>query len=68
MSRAAEDDSITSVWQGRRVRLRAMESADWETYFAWDQDSDQARNLDAVPFPRSREAGRLPSLATNSAS
>lgn len=45
-----------SIWRGKHVRLRAMEPADWETYFAWNWDDEQARNLDAVPFPQSREA------------
>ena len=47
-----------SAWRGSRVRLRAFEPADREVYDAWDQDSDQARNLSAIPFPRSAEAIR----------
>jgi RimJ/RimL family protein N-acetyltransferase len=44
------------MWQGKRVRLRALEPADWETYFAWNHDDEQARNLESIPFPQSREA------------
>lgn len=46
------------VWQGERVRLRAIEPADWSAYFAWNQDDGQARSLSDVPFPQSEEAVR----------
>jgi RimJ/RimL family protein N-acetyltransferase len=49
-------DTSTSVWQGQRVRLRAIEPADWETYFAWNQDDEQSRRLYFIPFPQSQEA------------
>lgn len=49
-------ESSASIWQGRHVRLRAIEPADWETYFAWNWDDEQSRNLDAVHVPPSREA------------
>lgn len=48
----------TPVWRGDRVRLRAIEPGDWEAYFAWNQDDDQARGLYEVPFPQSAEAVR----------
>ncbi len=32
-----------SMWQGTRVRLRAIEPSDWETYFAWNQDDEMSR-------------------------
>jgi RimJ/RimL family protein N-acetyltransferase len=51
-------DTSTNIWQGKRVRLRAIEPGDWVTYFAWDRDEDQSRNLYFVPFPRSEEATR----------
>lgn len=38
--------------------MRAVEPGDWESYYAWDQDDDQARRLYAVPFPRSQAAMR----------
>lgn len=43
-----------SFWQGQKVRLRAIEPADWETYFAWNADDEQARALDFLPFPQSQ--------------
>jgi RimJ/RimL family protein N-acetyltransferase len=51
-------DTTGSVWQGAHVRLRAIEPSDWEAYFAWNHDDEQARGLDAIPFPQSREAVR----------
>ena len=45
-------------WQGRLVRLRAMEPGDWEAYHAWNEDDEQARLLYHVPFPQSAEAVR----------
>jgi RimJ/RimL family protein N-acetyltransferase len=51
-------DPHLSVWQGQLVRLRAVEPTDWETYFSWNLDDDQARGLYFVPFPHSQEAVR----------
>lgn len=47
-----------SIWQGKRVRLRALEPSDWEVYFAWNQDDDQARSVSSIPLPQSMEAVR----------
>jgi RimJ/RimL family protein N-acetyltransferase len=46
------------VWQGRRVRLRAIEPEDGAVYFAWNRDDDQARGLWHVTFPQSAEGVR----------
>jgi RimJ/RimL family protein N-acetyltransferase len=51
-------DTNASIWQGKRVRLRAIEPSDWEVYFAWNQDDDQARSVSSIPFPQSMEAVR----------
>lgn len=49
-------DTSASIWQGQRVRLRALEPLDWETYWAWnEEDTEQARNLYFIPFPGSQE-------------
>lgn len=45
---------MNSVWEGKKVRLRAVEPADWEKHFEWDKDTDLARNLFFIPFPQSR--------------
>ncbi len=47
-----------NIWQGRRVRLRAVEVSDWEAHFKWDQDSETSRALDKVWFPRSTEKAK----------
>ncbi|HYU75716.1 MAG TPA: GNAT family N-acetyltransferase [Ktedonobacteraceae bacterium] len=49
-------DTNPSIWQGKQVRLRALEPGDWETYFAWNQDDEQSRTLYWIPFPQSQEA------------
>ena len=46
------------VWEGERVRLRAVEPDDWQTFFDWNRDSDAARSAYRVPFPRSAEGTR----------
>lgn len=49
-------DTSSSIWQGKQIRLRGIEPADWETYFGWDQDVEQSRALYWIPFPQSQEA------------
>jgi RimJ/RimL family protein N-acetyltransferase len=51
-------DQSHSIWRGERVRLRAIESRDGETYHAWNFDDEMTRNLWYIPFPQSPEAGR----------
>jgi RimJ/RimL family protein N-acetyltransferase len=51
-------DTSASIWQGERVRLRAIEPSDWSVYFAWNQDDEQARSVSRIPFPQSAEAVR----------
>jgi len=47
-----------NIWQGQRIRLRAVEPSDADAHFAWNQDSQTSRQLDRVHFPQSREAAR----------
>jgi hypothetical protein len=47
-------NSHHSIWQGKRVRPRAIEPSDWPVYFAWNQDEEQARGVDAIPLPTCR--------------
>jgi RimJ/RimL family protein N-acetyltransferase len=54
-----ENDPQPSMWQGRLIRMRGMEPADWETYFSWNSDDEQARALHAIFVPQSRAAVRL---------
>ena len=45
----------TNFWQGKLVRLRAIELADWETVFNWNLDSEMIRHLDFVWPPQSKD-------------
>ncbi len=55
----------SNIWQGKKVRLRAVETRDVELFAAWELDSDAQRNFDVVHFPRSLEQlrDRLTALA-----
>ena len=48
-------ETTTSIWMGERVHLRAFTLADSATYQAWNHDTDQARALWQIPWPRSPE-------------
>jgi RimJ/RimL family protein N-acetyltransferase len=48
-----DDGGKPNFWRGTLVRLRAFEPTDWETYFSWNHDTDQARSVDAIWFPQS---------------
>ena len=45
----------SNIWQGKKVRLRAVEPDDWEAYWAWSQDSEADRHSYFIPFPPSKE-------------
>lgn len=45
-----------SFWQGKTVRLRALEPADAEFFFHLQQDTERSRLLDFLHPPRSRTA------------
>ncbi|MFC8683846.1 GNAT family N-acetyltransferase [Brevibacillus porteri] len=47
---------LVNLWEGKKVRLRAVVPEDWEKFHENDQDSEIARASDAIYFPRS-EAG-----------
>ena len=51
----SDESRSTPIWAGYRVRLRGVEPADWETHYAWNQDSDAMRRVDRLYFPQSRE-------------
>ena len=52
------DASRGNVFEGRLVRLRGVEPEDWETLFAWNQDTESERSLYFIPFPTSKEEVR----------
>jgi RimJ/RimL family protein N-acetyltransferase len=47
-----------NVWQGEKVRLRAVEPEDWETYYRDSTDTEAARVGDQVHILRSAEVMR----------
>ena len=42
-----------NYWQGRKIRLRAIEAGDAQTFYDWNLDSERARLLDFVWPPSS---------------
>jgi RimJ/RimL family protein N-acetyltransferase len=47
-----------NIWQGNRVRLRAIEPDDWVSFSAWAEDTETAQLTYFIPFPKSKEAAR----------
>jgi RimJ/RimL family protein N-acetyltransferase len=47
-----------NIWQGDKVRLRAIEAGDWEAFHRNDEDSEQARLCYEISFPRSTDGTR----------
>ncbi len=44
-----------SIWSGKRIHLRAFTLSDAAAYQPWNHDTDQARALWQIPWPRSPE-------------
>jgi len=44
---------MTNIFEGKLVRLRAVEPGDWEAHHQWDRDTEMARTLYEIPFPQS---------------
>lgn len=42
-------------WQGDKIRLRAVEPKDAETFMEWNKDSEISRNAHRIIFPESHE-------------
>lgn len=47
-----------NIWEGQKIRLRAVLPEDWEKFRENDQDSEIARAADAIYFPRSEARTR----------
>lgn len=47
-----------NLFEGNLVRLRAVETADWEFFQRWTLDSEVARNDYMIEFPQSLDIGR----------
>src|SRR4051812_43522107 len=48
----------TDYWQGKLIRLRAVEPSDWQAHHEWNRDSEMSRRLDHVWFPQSEASAR----------
>ncbi len=44
---------MASIFEGEKVRLRAVEESDWELHYNWNLDSDNGRMTDEIWFPTS---------------
>jgi RimJ/RimL family protein N-acetyltransferase len=44
-----------NIWQGTRIRLRAVEPEDWQHFHAANQDSELSRLGYSIPMPRSAD-------------
>lgn len=47
-----------NLFEGKLVRLRAVEPADWEFFQRWTLDSEVARNDFMIEFPQAHDLGR----------
>ena len=43
-----------NYWQGKNIRLRAIEPSDAEVFYRWNLESEMGRNLDFLWPPTSR--------------
>jgi RimJ/RimL family protein N-acetyltransferase len=44
---------MINIFEGKLVRLRAVEATDWENHAVWDRDTETARRSYEIPFPQS---------------
>jgi RimJ/RimL family protein N-acetyltransferase len=49
---------MTNIFEGKLVRLRAVEPDDWQNHAEWDRDTEMARHLYFIPFPQSSLASK----------
>ncbi len=54
-----------NIWQGEKVRLRALEPEDAEVFYEWDLDTRTQGALESVKFPASLESQREWALAAS---
>ncbi len=50
------DIRASNIWEGKLVRLRAVEARDWEPFFEAAQDTEVAHFTHQIGLPSSREA------------
>ncbi|HEU5139409.1 MAG TPA: GNAT family protein [Bacillales bacterium] len=44
-----------SIWEGEKIKLRAIESKDADFFYHWNFDDDVIRRIDEIHFPQSYE-------------
>lgn len=49
---------MTSIWAGRKVRLRGIEPEDWQAFQRFDEHSADMRNADMIHPPRANAGYR----------
>ena len=49
---------MSNIFEGQRIRLRAVEPEDWQDHYEWDKDSDMSRAVDYIWSPPSRARAR----------
>lgn len=47
---------MMNIWEGKLIRLRALEPEDWQFYFEWNRDSEMVHAIDRLRLPQAREA------------
>lgn len=45
---------MPSIFEGKLIRLRAVEASDWDAHYQWNLDSDNGLMTDEIWFPTSR--------------
>ena len=46
---------MSNFWQGKSIRLRAVELEDWKYFLVWDKDIEFSQFTDDLLFPDSPE-------------
>ena len=46
---------MQNIFQGQRIRLRGIESSDWEHFHTWNKDTESARQSYLIPPPVSSD-------------
>jgi RimJ/RimL family protein N-acetyltransferase len=49
---------MTNIFRGNLVQLTAIDPANWEIFYRWNFDTDDARRSYEIPFPSSRDRVR----------
>jgi len=47
---------MNNIWQGNKVRLRAVRVDDWQDFFVFGQDTEVSQSAYEIPFPSSEDS------------